>query len=426
MSQIRATSMIRAIVMSFNQLLNRMAVFLCILTYVVTGNPLNAAYAYTITSFHAVLRNTVTKIFPKAITQLAETKVSAKRIEHFLGYEEIGENIQIPLSLTNGGTKSTVEKPKQIGIHLRNAYVRWLPSLPDWNLTQVTFDARSSQTVAVVGPVGGGKTTLLHTILKELPVKEGSIEVEGQISYASQEPWVFGGSVRQNILFGQKYDELKYKEVLRVCALERDLTLFPHGDRTLVGERGVTLSGGQRARINLARAVYKDTDIYLLDDPLSAVDTHVGKQLFDDCISSYLGDKCVVLVTHQLQYLKDVNRIYLLDKDGKVETSGSYREMKTSGGQFTKLLADCEEEERKAEEEFRRKSELAEENGTDDFKKETPKLEKEQRAIGSIEWRVYNKYFSAGGSVFETILLFVGFVVAQFLASAVDYFVSIW
>lgn len=171
--------------------------------------------------------------------------------------------------------------------------------------------------MAIVGPVGSGKSTLLQTILGELTPERGTVEVKGSVSYASQEPWVFGGSVRQNIIFGQDFEKEKYEEIVKVCALERDFTLFPYGDKTLVGERGVSLSGGQRARINLARAIYKDADIYLLDDPLSAVDTHVGKHLFDQCISGYLKYKCVVFVTHQLQYLGNVECIHLLE-DGKV------------------------------------------------------------------------------------------------------------
>jgi ATP-binding cassette subfamily C (CFTR/MRP) protein 4 len=130
---------------------------------------------------------------------------------------------------------------------------------------------------------------------------------------------------------------VKYQQVIKVCALERDFSLFPYGDRTIVGERGVMLSGGQKARINLARAIYKEADIYLLDDPLSAVDAHVGKQLFDNCISGYLKNKCTVLVTHQIQYLSNVDRIYLLE-EGKVTTSGTYEELRNSGGEFVKLL----------------------------------------------------------------------------------------
>lgn len=249
MKQIRATSTIRAIMMSFNLVLNRAAIFLCILTYILTGNTINATYAYTVTSFYTVLRNAVTMFFPQAITQFAETKVSVNRIQNFLMYEEIEEKrnqnaLEISTSLNgvngvNGVTKPSTEKAGRTGVHLKNASVKWLPSLPDWNLEQINFVVGSNQLVAVVGPVGGGKTTLLHTILNELPPKEGSVDVVGKISYASQEPWVFGGSIRQNIIFGLEFDKKKYDEVVRVCALKRDFMLLPHADRTLVGERGM-------------------------------------------------------------------------------------------------------------------------------------------------------------------------------------------
>lgn len=150
-------------------------------------------------------------------------------------------------------------------------------------------------------------------ILQELPLIEGTLRVTGEISYASQEPWLFAGTVRQNILFGLPMDKQRYRTVVQKCALERDFTLLPYGDKTIVGDRGVSLSGGQRARINLARAVYKQADIYLLDDPLSAVDTHVGQELFKQCITGFLRHKIVILVTHQIQYLQEVNNILYLD-----------------------------------------------------------------------------------------------------------------
>lgn len=233
--------------MSFNLLLNRAAVFLCILLYVTTGNTINASYAYTITSFYAVLRNAVTMHFPQAITQFAETRVSANRIKKFLLYDEVDKNLQKALDISSSQTEVNalkqlhVEKPPPpppVAIHLENVSVKWLPTLVDMNLKNITFDVGSTDLVGVVGPVGGGKTTLLHTILRELPPIVGILDVAGSVSYASQEPWVFGGSVRQNILFGQPFDKKKYDEVIRVCALQRDFTLFPHGDKTLVGERG--------------------------------------------------------------------------------------------------------------------------------------------------------------------------------------------
>lgn len=263
MQQIRATSTIRAIVMSFNLLLNRVAIFLCILTYVLTGNTISATYAYTVTSFYTVLRNAVTMFFPQAITQFAETRVSANRIKKFLLYDEVELDISHndlefsdSANGVNGVRNSIIEKSRLGEIHLKNASVRWLQSLPDWNLKNITLSVGSGKLVAVVGPVGGGKTTLLHTILNELPPNEGSINVVGKISYASQEPWVFGGSIRQNIIFGQEYDKKKYDEVVRVCALERDFTLFPHGDRTLVGERGENFLYNKFLRLDARKILY--------------------------------------------------------------------------------------------------------------------------------------------------------------------------
>lgn len=140
----------------------------------------------------------------------------------------------------------------------------------------------------------------------------GICRVSGKIAYAPQEAWIFSGTIRQNILCGLEYDVKRYKKVVKACALEKDFSLFPNGDLSAVGERGVSLSGGQKARVSLARALYVDADIYLLDDPLSAVDTHVGRHLFDRGIKGYLRDKIRILVTHQLQYLRDVDQILIL------------------------------------------------------------------------------------------------------------------
>lgn len=177
---------------------------------------------------------------------------------------------------------------------------------------------------AIVGQVGSSKSTLLNGILGELAIDAGTLTVNGSISYASQEPWLFEGSVRSNIVFVEEFDEQRYKKVVEVCALERDFKLLPQGDATIVGEQGSSLSGGQKARVNLARAIYKQSDIYLLDDPLSAVDTHVGKHIFDLCVKGFLADKICVLVTHQLQYLKNVNHVILM-KNGKIEAQGPFK-----------------------------------------------------------------------------------------------------
>lgn len=200
-------------------------------------------------------------------------------------------------------------------------------------LQNISFTVKQGELLAVIGPVGAGKSSLLSAVLGELPKDKGLINVTGRIAYVSQQPWVFSGTVRSNILFDKEYEKEKYENVLKVCALKKDLELLANGDLTVIGDRGATLSGGQKARVNLARAVYQDADIYLLDDPLSAVDAEVGRHLFEKCICQALHQKISVLVTHQLQYLRAANQILIL-KDGKMVGKGTYAEFLRSGIDF--------------------------------------------------------------------------------------------
>lgn len=200
--------------------------------------------------------------------------------------------------------------------------------------------------------------SIVQVILGELPVISGNVEINGVISYASQEPWLFSASIRQNILFGLPYDKERYKIVVKKCALERDFTLFPYGDRTIVGERGASLSGGQKARISLARAVYRKADIYLLEDPLSAVDSHVGKHLFEQCIRDFLKGKIVILITHQLQYLQQADQIVIVEH-GKAMATGSYNQLRRSALDFALLLTKNEEEEEEKSKQISRSESLS-------------------------------------------------------------------
>lgn len=179
----------------------------------------------------------------------------------------------------------------------------------------------------VMGSVGAGKTTLLNVILGEMAIA-GECVVNGRVSYASQEPWLFEGSIRDNIVFVDDFDEQRYRDVIRVCALHQDFRFLLNGDRTIVGENGTSLSGGQKARVNLARAIYRQADIYLLDDPLSAVDANVGRHIFEKCVEEYLHDKLCVLVTHQLQYLERAKHIIVMNK-GYIDAQGNYRTLFT-------------------------------------------------------------------------------------------------
>lgn len=194
------------------------------------------------------------------------------------------------------------------------------------SLTGINFTVRPGQLLVIVGRVGSGKSSILMSIMGELPIVSGDLTLYGRISYASQEPWIFAGTIEENILFGAPYDEKRLNEIIQVCALHKDIELMPNGRETLVGERGISLSGGQKARVNLARALYFDADIYLLDDPLSAVDASVAKHIFEQCIKGFLKKKTVILVTHQLQFAKEANKILVVDQGHQIAL-GSYREL---------------------------------------------------------------------------------------------------
>lgn len=167
--------------------------------------------------------------------------------------------------------KRTLSTSNDYAIQMIDMSAKWNLEYEEKTLEDINLNIEKGKLYAVIGMVGSGKSSLLSAILGEMYVAKGQVKVNGKISYASQEAWVFGSTVRQNILFGQSFDRQRYHKVVKACALLRDFKQLPQGDQTVVGERGSSLSGGQKARISLARSLYRQSDIYLLDDPLSAV-----------------------------------------------------------------------------------------------------------------------------------------------------------
>ncbi|KAF2894912.1 hypothetical protein ILUMI_11261 [Ignelater luminosus] len=425
---IRNLSYIKGVVLSFTIFTTSFAIFLTILTYVLLGNTLKAEYVFVVVSFYNILRQTMTIQLPRGITEVAETRVSIARLDKFLAYEEkqvdrnmLDNHIRINHDNEKNGTvhisKSQVKK--NIGIRMQNVTAKWASDATEDTLSEIKFEVQNNDLVAIIGPVGSGKTSLLHVLLKELSIKFGTLDIEGKISYASQEPWIFSASIKQNIVFGQPFETERYQDVIRVCALEHDLYHLPFGDETIVGERGVLLSGGQKARVSLARTIYKKADIYLLDDPLSAVDTHVGKQLYEGCIRKVLEDKCRILVTHQLQYLHNVDCVYLLE-NGKISAKGTYQELRKSSFTFAKELCDNESCESTIEKQSENKQ-----NGILQ-KCDKPAEVKEHRSIGRVASDVYMSYFKSGGSLFSFFVILMLFVITQGAVNLTDYFLTYW
>nr|XP_013098632.1 unnamed protein product [Stomoxys calcitrans] len=457
-NSIRHSSYIRGILLSFIMFLTRVSIFLSLVGYVLLSNLLTAEKAFVITAYYNILRTTMTVFFPQGISQLAETLVSIKRIQNFMLYEET-DVVDKSVDYLNydGSNQSTVGKEddkileeedpekqplvsnghailSEAGIIISKVKAKWDQSSTEYTLDDVNLRVQPGTLVAIIGPVGAGKSSLIQSILGELKPECGSIKVNGTFSYASQEPWLFTGTVRQNILFGQPLDRRRYHAVVKKCALERDFELLPYGDKTVVGERGASLSGGQKARISLARAVYRKTSIYLLDDPLSAVDTHVGRHLFDQCMRGFLRDNIVVLVTHQLQFLQSADQIVIMDK-GRVSAVGSYEALRESGHDFAQMLADPEREdsvETKTRSRSgsrmidRQNSEASINSVADSTLDDTPTQVEETQEEGKIGLELYKKYFQAGGGFFMFFVMVLFCILSQGLASCGDYFLSFW
>ncbi|CAB1327867.1 unnamed protein product, partial [Coregonus sp. 'balchen'] len=316
-SKIMSSSYLRGLNIASFFAASKIIVFITFTVYVLLGNTISASRVFVAVSLYGAIKLTVTLFFPLAIEKVFETIISIRRIKNFLLLDEIERN----------NMRFTLEEEKDTSVEIKDLICYWDKCL----------DAPSLQNLSLT-------SSLLSAILGELPHDKGVLRIKGQLTYSSQQPWVFPGTIRSNILFGKELHLQKYEKVLRACALKRDMELLPDGDLTVIGDRGATLSGGQKARVNLARAVYQDADIYLLDDPLSAVDAEVGRHLFEQCICGILKNKPRILVTHQLQYLQAADQILVL-KEGHMVARGTYSELQHSGVDFTSLLKRDEEEE---------------------------------------------------------------------------------
>lgn len=294
----------------------RVTLFLTIVAFVLLGNDLTGEIIFSVAQLFNTLQLYMAIFYPMAITFLAEAKISVKRIEEFLIKDENPPAI----------TEAIPEQEKLGTIKLTKVKASWQPNPIVDTLSNIDLTIKPGTLCVVVGQVGSGKSSLLQLLLNELPVNSGTVEVVGKPSFASQEPWLFVSTVKDNILFGEEFDKSRYKEVVKVCALEKDFEQLPNGDRTFISEKGVSLSGGQRARINLARAVYRDADVYLMDDPLSAVDAHVGKHLFQECLMKYLKGKTRILTTHQLQFLRQADLVVIMN-NGQIQKVGTFSEL---------------------------------------------------------------------------------------------------
>ena len=269
-------------------------------------------------------------------------------------------------------------------------------------LFDVCFGTPRNSLTVICGRVGSGKSTLLSAIAGEVKLSMGSVRYPGTLAYATQVPWVFSGTIKENILFNETYDLEWYLTVIEACALRKDIELFSNKDDTLVGQRGVVLSGGQKARVSLTRAVYSCADVYVLDDPLSAVDQKVGDEIFRKCICGVLGDKIRVLVSHHRRYLQAADEIVILD-NGHVVEKRKPQKREDDFGKSTVPYTSAGEYEPKSHSPTEKSSDKA--IGLD--------IPDEDRAVGSVSFRLYWNYFTSGIRPILFVSLIPLFLVTQ-------------
>ncbi|XP_052784055.1 ATP-binding cassette sub-family C member 5-like isoform X2 [Mya arenaria] len=338
-----------------------MASIFTFLAYVLTGNDLTPVVAFTIIAVLNSMRFSLA-VLPFSVKALADAMVSFKRYKDILLMDEMEPYrwlvfnekhalVMNKASFTWEKTSNVNNQPngkghtgkesltKEEEVTLKSAENG--PGITNHTntptLQDITFNLEKGELVGICGSVGCGKSSLLSAVLGRMIPVSGKIAVQGSMSYVAQQAWIMNTTVRDNILFGEDYDEQRYNEVVEACCLSQDLEDFVDGDMTEIGERGINLSGGQKQRISLARAVYSNKDVCLLDDPLSAVDIHVGSHIFSECIMKQLKGKTVLFVTHQLQYLSKCDRVLFM-RDGMITDAGTHKELMSGDTEYAALI----------------------------------------------------------------------------------------
>ena len=379
------------------------ATLVTVITLVLTGQSLTPVIVFTLLSFFNLLRLSVCMIVSYASIQTYDAYVSLSRIQEFL----LLNNLNSTNTTINhrGGTEDmfspgiSTENQEVAILRVRN-FNQHQNYLKDESFQRdIDFTAKKGSLTVITGSVGSGKSTLLSAIAGEIPDQNWAITYNGTVVYVPQIAWIFSGTIRENILFGEQYEEWKYNRVIEACALTEDIEKFPDCDQTIVGERGVVLSGGQRARVSLARAVYVEADLYLLDDPFSALDLKVAQHIFRECIKGLLGQKTRLLTTHHERVIREADDIIVLCK-GRILGKGSLTELKENG----KLNTTVDSLYEKANETDGR---VGKENEDDDqitdlsggsvpHEVQGLSLSEEDRAIGAVSSDLYWNYFTSG------------------------------
>ncbi|KAJ3107343.1 Multidrug resistance-associated protein 1 [Phlyctochytrium bullatum] len=387
----RVYLLLRSCISGMSQVIPAMAMVVTYVAFERIGGGLDPGVVFSSLSLFYVLRSPLLMI-PLTISQATDAWIAMERIEQVLIAEELTDGPLMlpyaPSSPNPAAPAPDADMDPDVAIEIRDAEFMWAeskapaaagdgkgdaaksptkspekssskgvasvrveedggpasPTTVDGSSAQAGFTLRvphlalrRGTLTAVIGAVGAGKSSFLQALVGEMKRTSGGVKIRGSLGWCPQQAWVLNQTVKGNVLFGKEWEDDRYKQVVGECALEKDLKILPAGDMTEIGERGINLSGGQKQRLSLARAVYFGADVILLDDPLSAVDAHVGRYLFDHCIQGALSNRTRVLVTHQLHFLPRCDRILLVD-NGRIIEDGTFEELMAREGSVTKKM----------------------------------------------------------------------------------------
>ncbi|KAL0253270.1 ATP-binding cassette transporter yor1 [Diplodia seriata] len=426
------------------------AAMLSFIVYSVTGHALSAAPVFSSLALFNALRVPFT-LLPVVISQVADAFQAMKRIQDFLLAEDHQDGIiwdeNAPYGVDvrdadfvweKAPGREDAEEEEQLSKRKKGKEVEKRPHTadsviqPPFGMQGVNFSVGRGELLAVIGSVGSGKTSLLSALAGEMRKTRGSFTMGGSRAFCPQDAWIQNTTLRDNIIFGTEMRPEWYERVISGCCLKADIARMPAGEDTEIGERGVNVSGGQRQRMSLARAIYSDSDIIIMDDPLSAVDAHVGRHMFEQAICGLLKGRCRILATHQLHVLDRCDRILWLD-EGRIKTIDTYDNLIKHDADFRALLVSTMSEkggdkgkmQRQPTVKATQEQQAAHDDGGD--KKEQGTLtSEEERAEGSVPWSVYKAYIRSSGYLVFGLIPLILLVLAQGANTLTSLWLSWW
>ncbi|KAG1882251.1 ABC transporter [Suillus subluteus] len=450
MVYIRTLLIMRAAINAVALSLPSLASVIAFVTYSLTGHSLTAANVFTSLTLFNLARLPL-MFLPLSLSSIADAATACGRLLVVFEAETLDEtlvtNSDMNAAVRAEGASFTWDSPplrpedtKKMGKGSKMAMKRGKQKLPStplpapadnanvFKITGIDLEITRGQLVAIVGAVGAGKTSLLQGLIGEMRRTSGSVAFGGSVGYCAQVAWIQNTTIRENICFGRPFEEERYWKAVRDACLEPDLEMLPNYDLTEVGEKamsGISLSGGQKQRVNICRAIYCNTDIQIFDDPLSALDAHVGKAVFQNVLKKN-ADKTRILVTHALHFLPEVDYIYTL-VDGHIAERGTYAELMANDGAFSKIVLEfgSKEDSTKKEEKAAEGAEIEDKK----IQKGTAgkaMMQEEERNTGAIKWEVYREYLTAARGPVLLPLLLLSVIFMQCCSAMSSYWLVYW